>query len=327
MEYLSKLLDKYRGSPDSSVLIGPGIGEDAAVIDTGAKELLVVKTDPITFASENIGEYTVTVNANDISCMGGKPRWFLVTILLPDGRTDEDLIDNIFSQLSRTCEKLGIAICGGHTEVTFNLNRPVVVGQMIGTVSPERLIRSSDALPGDHVILTKGVAVEATSIIAREKGTDLMRHFGSEFIEHCRNFLHDPGISILKEAEVALNEGGVHALHDPTEGGIATGLHELAIASGVGLEVWHDRIMVFSETRTLCDLYNLDPFGIIASGALLIAAAPSSSHRIQDALISEGIYCDQIGVIKDQSEGVKIIKGNKYMPLRRFDQDEIALIF
>jgi hydrogenase maturation factor len=326
MERLSRLLQRYKGAPDSSVVVGPEIGEDAAVIEIN-ETLLIAKTDPITFATDRIGEYLINVNANDIACMGGNPKWFLATVLLPENKTDDDLVEKLFSQMSDACSSLGIAICGGHTEVTHGLERPIVVGQMLGLVPKERFIRSSGAKPGDHILLTKGVAVEATCLIAREKENELTREFDRNFINSCKKFLRSPGISILKDATVALDAGGVKAMHDPTEGGVATGLHELAMASKVGIEVYGDKIPLFPETRKLCRFFNLDPLGVIASGALLIVAKPDSSEGIMGALISEGIQCVHIGVIKEKSEGTTIIKTSKRHPLPCFDQDEISKIF
>ena len=326
MERLAGLLQKYKGAPDSSVVVGPEIGEDAAVININ-ETLLIAKTDPITFATDRIGEYLINVNANDIACMGGNPKWFLATILLPEGKTDDALVEKLFSQMSDTCSSLGIAICGGHTEVTHGLDRPIVVGQMLGLVPKEGFIRSSGAKPGDHILLTKGVAVEATCLIAREKEDELIGKFDRHFIESCKGFLSSPGISVLKDATIALDAGEVHAMHDPTEGGLATGLHELSTASNVGIEVYGDKVPVFPETGKLCSFFNLDPLGVIASGALLIVARPESSERIIRALISEGIPCAHIGIIKEKSEGITIIKASKRRTLPCFDQDEISKIF
>lgn len=326
MEHLARLLQKYKGAPDSSVIVGPEVGEDAAIININ-ETLLIAKTDPITFATDMIGEYLINVNANDIACMGGTPKWFLATILLPEGKTDDNLVEKLFSQMSDTCRSLAIAICGGHTEVTYGLDRPIVVGQLLGIVPKERFIRSSGAKPGDHILLTKGVAVEATCLMVREKENELTRKFDGKFINRCKKFLRSPGISILKDATVALDAGEVHAMHDPTEGGVATGIHELSTAANVGIEVCGDNIPVFPETRKLCKFFNLDPLGVIASGALLIVAKPDSSERIIKALISEGIRCVHIGIIKEKSEGTTIIKASKRRPLPRFDQDEISKIF
>jgi hydrogenase maturation factor len=314
------------------VVLGPGIGHDAAVIafceprtgDTG--RYLVVKTDPITFASDEIGWYAVHVNANDVACTGGTPRWFLATLLLPQARTEESLVDEIFDQITETCRQLGVALVGGHTEITHGLDRPVVAGFMLGEVDAEALVRPDGARPGDVLLLTKGIAVEGTAIVAREKGDELATVEHSLLLRS-REFLHKPGISIVQDAAVATAAGDVHAMHDPTEGGLATGLLEMAQAAQVGLIVDQAAIPVFPETAALCEALDLDPLGLIASGALLLAVAPDDTDTVQAALEAEGIATARIGRVVARERGVILRSGDIDRPLPRFERDEIARLF
>jgi hydrogenase expression/formation protein HypE len=322
---LAELLAKYT-ILDPRVAIGPRVGEDVAAIDFGDRYLLA-KTDPITFVAEDIGYYAININANDIACSGGQPKWFLATILLPEKKTDERLVHSIFSQLNRACRKLRISFCGGHTEITHGLDRPIVVGMMLGEVAKDKLVSSSGARVGDQLILTKGIAIEAVSIIAREKEEHLKKVFSAELVQRAQRFLHDPGISVLKDAQVAVASGEVHAMHDPTEGGLATGLHELAEAAGVGIRVDFERIPMLPEAKLLCEEFGIDPMGAIASGALLIAAPPQSAPAIVKALNQEGIRAAVIGEVVPPEQGVQMVYRGTSMPLPRFDQDEITKIF
>src|SRR5512139_1257066 len=140
-DMLARLLAQVR-PVDPRVLVGPGIGLDAAVIDMGDR-LLVAKSDPITFATDSIGWYAVQVNANDIATTGAAPRWFLATILLPASRADEALAQEILGQIHRACTNIGVRLVGEHTEITYELDRPIVVGTMLGEVTHERLVTSS----------------------------------------------------------------------------------------------------------------------------------------------------------------------------------------
>jgi len=230
MEFLAALLEQYAHTDDERVVVGPRVGEDALVVDFGDR-LLVAKTDPITFATDEIGWYAVNVNANDIATTGATCRWFLATLLLPEGRTTKQLVETIFAQLSQACRSLDIALCGGHTEITYGLDRPIVIGQMLGEVERDALVTTDGMRVGDDLILTKGIAIEGTAIIAREKADALANTFPPEFIARCQGFLHDPGISVVAEARLATTQARIHAMHDPTEGGVATGLRELALAS------------------------------------------------------------------------------------------------
>ncbi|HID94471.1 MAG TPA: hydrogenase expression/formation protein [Candidatus Latescibacteria bacterium] len=324
LEHLDRLLKEYSGA-DSRVVVGPQIGEDATVIDFG-RTYLVAKTDPITFVTDDIGWYVINVNANDIATMGAIPKWFLATVLLPPGVT-EDLVEEVFSSIHRAASSLGISICGGHTEVTHGLERPVVIGQMLGEVERDGLVRSSGAKVGDELLLTKGLAVEATSIIAREKEDELLASYGGEFVKRCRDFLYEPGIGVLKEARIACESAKVHAMHDPTEGGIATGLYELAYASGVGLEIDAEGLFLHDESRLLCDRFGLDPLGVISSGALLIVLDSKDARQVRNRIEKEGIRCDRIGRVREKTFGLRLRQGERLVDLPRFERDEITKLF
>jgi len=324
-ELLESLLSSYR-ILDPKVIVGPKVGEDAAVIDTGGDSYLVAKTDPITFATDDIGWYLVCISGNDIATMGATPQWLLVTVLLPENKTSESLVKDIFSQIISACAHFNITLCGGHTEITYGLDRPIVVGQMLGQVEKDKLITSSGAKIGDDVLLTKGIAIEAISLIAREREDVLLsRGYSQEYIKRAKQYLKDPGISVLKDATIASNIGGVHAMHDPTEGGLATGLYEIAKCSKVGMIIWKDQINLFPECKTLCHEFSLDPLGVIASGALIIIADSSQSENIINALIQNDIPCSKIGQVTEK--GLIIKDGSKEYPLPAFETDEITKIF
>lgn len=323
-DILDALLASYR-ILDPSVIVGPKVGEDAAVIDTGGESYLVAKTDPITFTTDEIGWYLVCVSSNDIATMGAIPRWLLVTVLLPEKKTSEVLVKDIFSQIISACNHFSITLCGGHTEITHGLDRPIVVGQMLGLVEKNRFATSSGAKIGDDVLLTKGIAIEAISIIAREcEDLLLSRGYSQQYIAKAKNYLKDPGISVLKEAAIANQIGGIHAMHDPTEGGLATGLSEIAKCSDVGMIVWKDKINVFSECTDLCNEFGLDPMGVIASGSLIIVTDPPQSENIISALTQNGIPCSKIGKIIEN--GLIIKDDSKEYPIPRFESDEITKI-
>jgi len=324
-DVLAEIIDRAP-CHDDRVVVGPQIGEDAAVIDFG-NTCLVAKTDPITFATDQIGWYAIHINANDIATMGARPRWFLATLLLPEGRTDRAMVEDIFEDVCRACEELQIALCGGHTEITYGLDRPILVGQMLGEVSREKLVTNRSAQPGDAVLLTKGIAIEATAIIALEKGNELRGKVDPDVIERARGFLRSPGLSVVADALVANEAGGVRAMHDPTEGGLATGAAELAIAAGTGIVLDADSVDVFPECKMLCDAFGLDPMGVIASGALLIAAAEDAVPNIIQALESEGIRASRIGTLTEKATGLRMIHGGREVPLPAFPSDEIAKIF
>ena len=235
LELLSELLDRV-GSDDPRVVLGPRPGEDAALIDMGDR-YLVAKSDPITFATELIGWYLVQVNSNDLAVMGATPRWLLATVLLPEG-TRPDAVRAVFEQLREACSTLGVSLVGGHTEVTYGLPRPLAVGALLGEVDKEDVVLTSGARPGDAVVLTKGVAIEGTAILAREARDELVEAgLDAGMVDRASRLLFDPGISVVGDAAVARAAVDVHSMHDPTEGGLATALREMCEAAGVGVLV------------------------------------------------------------------------------------------
>ena len=263
------------------------------------------------------------MNANDIACLGARPKWFMVTALLPAGRADTAMAETIYTQIVEACEALDISLVGGHTEITHDLNRPLLVGAMLGEVAKDKLVASGGARVGDVVLLTKAIPLEGTALIAREKSAELLaRGFAADFLARARGLLRDPGISVVREALIAAEAGLATSMHDPTEGGLATGLWELALAAKVGLVIDADAIPVLAEGAQLCAAYGLDPLGTIASGSLLITTG--QAEKLQNLLQNAGIECAAIGSVVPLDEGVGLERGNTRRPLPQFAADEIT---
>jgi len=308
---------------DKRVLLGPSPGEDAAFIDYGDR-VLVAKTAPVTFAADLIGWYAVQVNANDVACAGAAPRWFMATVMVPEGFHETDA-EGIFRQVLQACDSLGATLVGGHSEVTSSVQRPVVVGCMLGEVEKGKQVHTSGAVDGDSIVVTKGIALEGTALLARDWSEAMADAVvGEKTIARARELLFSPGISVVKDALAACAAVRVHSLHDPTEGGLATGLWEVARAAGVGLAIEEGSVPVLPECSEICRQLDLDPLGLLASGALLITLPPEDVPTLLSALIKEGIDAYEIGRVMDSEEGVSIIRGHELEPLPRFERDELA---
>ena len=316
------------GACDPALLVGPGVGEDVAAFRLMGEEVLVLKSDPITFATDAIGFYAVTVNVNDMATCGATPRWLLASLLFPVG-TNAAQVRLVMQELDRTARNQGLILCGGHTEISDAVTRPVVAAQVAGTVSRRELISKQNMKEGDRVLLTKRLAVEGTSIIAREFPDRLRKlGMGDEEIARCRNFLFDPGISVLKEAGIAAHSGRVTAMHDITEGGLSTALQELSSAGGHRIRVYRDRIPVYQETERVCRLLNLSPLGLIGSGSLLIACACSAADSMVAELCAAGIEAVCLGEVLQSGNGVEAIDANgNTAPWPQFEADEITRLF
>ncbi len=325
-DFLHELISQYTGA-DEATVVGSGVGEDATVIDIGDR-LLLAKTDPVTFVTDQIGYYAVHVNANDIYCMGGRPRWFLATVLLPERTSTRSLATEIFQQISRTCKQEKITYCGGHTEVTMGLDRPIVIGQMLGEVEKERLLHKALIRTGDSILLANPIPIEATAIMGRTREREIARAFSEDFVKRCKELLKRPGLSVGPAAKAAVKAAAVNSLHDVTEGGLATALHEIARAAHLGLEIRYEAIPLLAEGKLLCDHFGLDPLGCIGSGSLLIVCPKSSVISILSALENTGIPAAEIGCMLDEEYGVGILHNDgptQKLPL--FTRDEIIKIF
>jgi hydrogenase maturation factor len=321
-DILADLLSRYQPT-DPRVIVGPRPGEDAAVLNVGGPQYLIAKTDPITFAADEIGWYAVNVNANDIAATGGTPQWFMATLLLPPG-TDAQAVESIYDQMGQACATLKVSLVGGHTEITHGIDRPIIVGIMLGQVDRDRMVETGGAQAGDVLLVTKGIPIEGISLIVREKADRLGPHFSENFLKRSADFLHEPGISVVKDARVAQAAGRVHAMHDPTEGGLATGLWEMADASAKELEA-NPRLALLEEGELLCEVTGLDPLGVIASGALLLAVHPDDAGKIKIALAAEGIAAFEIGTVHEGPAAVIDARSGKQLP--RPVRDEIAKLY
>jgi hydrogenase expression/formation protein HypE len=326
LPFLETLLARF-APHDPRIVVGPRAGEDAAVFDLGDR-YLVAKTDPITFATSEIGWYAVNVNANDVAVMGAQPRWFLATVLLPAGKATGELAEDIFRQIYEACDALGVSLAGGHTEITVDLNRPLVSGTMLGEVAPDKMLMTAGARPGDRVLLVKSAPIEGTALIALEREAALReRGYDDAFICRAQRFLHEPGISVVAPALIAADAPGVHAMRDPTEGGVMTGLLEMARGAGAGITVDLDAIPIAAEGATLCREFGLDPLGTLASGAVLVAVAEDGTEALIDRLAREGYPATTIGAFTEAAAGMVARQGGRRVEWPIFAADEITKIF
>jgi len=322
---LSRLIHQF-STDDPSIKVGPGIGKDAAVIETEGG-FLVCSTDPITFTGENIGWYAVQINANDIVTSGAMPKWFLITSLFPEENTNPKKVEEIFNQVNEACHNLDILVIGGHTEITVGLDKPLLIGTMIGEVSPDKLVTPDGIQPGDKILLTKGVPIEATAILSRDFPDRLSGILQPSELENAQNYIHEPGISVIQDAAIATQSGKVTAMHDPTEGGVAAALWELAQASEKTLVVRESDIPIPAIAKKVCQAFHINPLAAIASGALLIAGPPDDTVRISDAMEKQGIDCAEIGEAEAGPPKVYTVSANERKELIYPEVDDMTKVY
>jgi HAD superfamily hydrolase (TIGR01509 family) len=318
------LAEHLRGlaAPDDAVLLPAAVGEDVTALDMAGVEVLVAHGDPITLAGRDLGRYAVAVNANDLAASGGEPRWLLTTVLLPAGATASEAL-TLLAGIGRAARDQSISVVGGHTEVTGTVTQPVVSSTMLGTATRPGLRDKRGARRGDLLILTKALAVEGTALLAQELG-ERLRALGMTpaELEACEALF--ARISIVPEARIAARYAGVRAMHDITEGGLATAVRELAEACGRGVTVRREAVAVSPETRRLCDLLGADPLGLLASGSLLVTCRPGEADDLLGDLRQAGIDAAVIGGLGGSGAGVTAVERGRPAPWPEFAADEAA---
>jgi hydrogenase expression/formation protein HypE len=305
-----------KSMPSHNLVVAPEIGIDVGV--TRAKgRFLVSSSDPITGAVERVGWHAVNVSANDVATSGIMPDTLNVIALFPEGTINAD-IESVMKEINESAASLGISVAGGHTEITPNLKRPIVVVTAFG--SGDSFVTAADAKIGDSILVTKTAGIEGTAILSGLPGAKKL--LNPSTLKKGHDLLNK--LSILEEAKVAFKTGKVHAMHDLTEGGIIGCTLEMSLASKLGFELYTDQVPVDQSTTEICSKLDVDPLKLIGSGSLLIACAASDSKIIVDSLASRNIPCIEFGKFQELAKGRWIVSNEKREELIGMSvQDEI----
>lgn len=298
---LEELVFKNLKSSRKEVVSNPEIGGDCAVIDNGDK-MIYLSSDPITGTSKGIGKLSVNINCNDIATAGVEPLGLMVTILAPEGTTRFE-IEEIMKEMQEECDKLRIDILGGHTEITQAVNRIVVSTTAIGLGEKEAFKQRKKVVPGDEILITKGIGIEGTGIIAFEKEGEIKEKLGEEILAEAKKFLEKT--SVVKEGLI-----GKHfskGMHDVTEGGLLGAVWEISEFYNVGIELEEERLVIGEVTKKISELYQIDPLRLISSGTMLMIISPKDREELVEKLSEHGIESFIVGKISGTNE--KVIKG------------------
>ena len=285
--------DLVSGDLPPEVKLGPAAGEDAALIEIGS-ELWAVASDPVSFTAADAGRLAVIVNANDVAVRGARPMFFLAVGLIAPQEATEDRVKELLNQVRETCHEIGCSLVGGHTEVTPGLPHSIVVGTMLGRVEG-RPLTTGGLQEGDLVGMTRSAGLEGTSILLAEHGESLRNVHGTDAFAGLQELLSGDWLLVAPEALRVAACGGVKALHDVTEGGVGEALHEMAVASGLAIDVQRQAIPVLTETATICADLGIDPLGLIGSGSLLVGSNEAGLQEVEAAFSKEDVPFSWIG--------------------------------
>ena len=298
------------------VLLGASVGEDCAAVALQEDEMFVLSTDPITGTAKDIGHLAIQITLNDLASAGAEPIGVMLTFLLPE-KLSEAKLRAMMEQAEEAAHAANVQIMGGHTEVTRVVNQPVISVVGVGKAKKCRLISTAGARPGMDVIVTKWIGLEGTSIIAKEKEAELLTRYPKALVDEAKAF--DRYLSVLPEAATAV-KSGVSAMHDVTEGGIFGALWEMAESAGVGLEIDLKKIPIRQETVEVCEFFDVNPYELISSGSMLMAAA--DGNGLVRALEAEGIHAVCIGKVTQGNDRV-IVSGEERRFLEPPKTDEL----
>ncbi|GAB6943906.1 AIR synthase family protein [Vulcanisaeta sp. JCM 14467] len=320
-DVLRRIVFTHLGVEDADVIVGPRVGEDAAIVRVGDK-YLVMHTDPITGAVEGIGWFAINIVANDIAVRGVKPRWFLLTLLLPRD-IGEDGVRVIMEDVNRALIELGGSLIGGHTEYTPGIDRVIASTTAIGI--GDHYVTTSGAKPGDLVLVTKYVALEGTAVLASDFRDELMsRGVPKEVLNRSRNLLKE--ISVVREALSLADIAS--SMHDPTEGGLLQGLLEIAEASGVRLRINVDRVPTLPETKQIFSTLGIDPLRSLSSGMLIATIPRDHVQSAINRLNTLGINYSVIGEVVKGETGVELISNSGIISeVHEFIEDDVMKLW
>ncbi|AZO93191.1 AIR synthase family protein [Halocella sp. SP3-1] len=273
------------------VLLHAGIGEDTAVIDP-ANDLIVISSDPITGASKNAGYLAVHVSCNDIASAGAKPLGIQVVLLLPAEITDQE-IAGLMEEINDTARKIEVEVLGGHTEILSAVNKPIIVVTAVGKAVRGKFVSSAGAEPGDDIIITKGIGIEGTYILANDYYDELSKMgVKPELLKRACSY--GDKLSVINEGIIAARMGA-NAMHDITEGGLYGAFEELSQATGLGFELYEDKLLLTEETAVICKMMEIEPTALISSGSMLITI--ENGEELIKELADNGIEAAVIGKV------------------------------
>jgi len=315
-ELLRKIVFNNISYHRDEVMVRPGIGEDCAVIDFG-EYACVISTDPITGAVNEIGRLAVHIACNDIASNGVEPLGIMLTIMAPEGTTEND-INEIMKQAGEAAAALKVEIIGGHTEITPAVNKVIISSTAIGRQLKKKVVFSKGAQVGDSIVMTKNLGLEGTAIIAHDWEERLRRELGDDLVDEAKSMMEK--ISVVTEGVIG-GEVGVSSMHDITEGGLLGAIWEMCEASSVGALVHKGKVNIAQSTEKICQHFQIDPFRIISSGCMLITIPKDKDAELIEALKKKGVEAKVIGEVTETGRFLQM--GEQLVEIAPPNSDEL----
>jgi len=251
--------------------------DDSGSLPLGEYEI-VLTTDahtvkPIFFPGGNIGVLAASGTLNDVSVMGVKPLALSLSLVIEEGFSRSDL-ERIISSIDEVLEEVDVELITGDTKVLEkgDVDGMIITTAGIGVAKRGQVLRDSGLSPGDKIIVSGSVGDHGISVLSVREGFDFSLTTVSDVA---------PVWPIVK---AAMEVGGVKAMKDPTRGGLANALNELAEKSGVGIEVVEDAIPVKDDIRSASEMLGIDPYSITNEGKVVMGVRADLAEDVLSAI-------------------------------------------
>jgi len=316
-EIFDQIIHPRLGRRRSEVLVGPQNGVDVGIADLGDGKVMVTTTDPIfvvpPYGWERSAWFAVHILASDAATSGIAPTYITVDLNLPLSITRDDF-EALWTSMHEACDDLGMAVLTGHTGRYEGCEYPMVGGATVICIGDkDKYVAPTMARPGDKVIVTKGAAIEAAGLFAVTFPDQLAKAYGEDFAREAEEIFWQ--MSVVDDALTAVQAGvrddGVTSMHDATECGVWGGLVEVAQASGVGMILDREAVILQPHVKTICEHFDIDPYISISEGTLLITVRPHKAGEVVARLGDEGIPATEVGEVLDASAGVRVVEGGR----------------
>jgi hydrogenase maturation factor len=320
-EIFTEVILPRLGRRRSEVLVGPQHGVDTGVVELGDGRVMVTTTDPVfvvpPYGWERSAWFAVHILASDAVTSGLPPQYMTVDLNLPLSVTREQL-EALWEVFHRECDRIGMAIVSGHTGRYEGCEFPMIGGATVIAIgAADAYVTPAMARVGDAVIVTKGAAIEAAGLFAVTFPGRVREAYGEAVAREAEEVFWQMSVveDALTAAAVGVRDDGVTAMHDATECGVWGGLFEVAQASGVGMVVDRDKIIVQEAVRKVCDLFGIDPYSSISEGTLVLTCRPHRAAEVMDRLADRGIPASIVGEAVPPEEGMTVHTGGRSHPL------------
>jgi len=319
-EVFEELIYPRLGKKRDTVLVPPQNGVDVGVVEIG-NQAVAITTDPVfivpEYGFERAAWFAIHILASDVVTSGLKPTYLSIDLNLPMEMNEEEL-ETMWQVMHQECEKLGMAVVCGHTARYENCHYPMVGGATVLAVgSKDEYVSPKFAQPGDHIIITKGPAIESSGIFAAMFPQKIEEALGADLANDSQKIFYQMSVveDALAAVSVGVRENGVTSMHDATECGIWGGVYEIAQASGLGARLVKDDIVIEKGVLEISELFGIkDPFAAISEGTLILTCKPHKSEEIASSIKKSGTNASIVGELTDSSKGIIVIENGKEKP-------------